>query len=255
MKGAYSIPTTLLTRYTEMNLFPDNTYFFDSGGNPKYITKLSFDELVKFHEKYYHPSNSKIFVSGVATDVDKMNDTLSTIDEYLNEFEENLSVKDQSIVKYQKKNIEAPIVKSYPYQVTSTDGEDNSTSSSSDGQHIIQVSWLINDDPLTPLQELTLFMLDQLLMSESSILKKTLLESQLGDYVVGGLSSDMIQQYYSMGLSGVHEEDVFQVETLVLDTIQEVAQKGFTDNEISATINSVEFMVSLSYCFSNLWID
>ena len=248
MKGVYSIPTNILSRYTDINLFPDNTYFYDSGGDTKDIVKLDFETLVKFHEKFYHPSNSKIFVSGIATKDDSKNATLSIIDEYLNEFEENMDIKDKSVVEYQKKNIETPIVKSYPYQAAavSTVGEDNDQASSSSGQHMIQVSWLLNDEPLTPVQELSLLVLDHLLvMTESSILKKRLLESQLGDSIVGwGLSLSLIQQCFSMGLSGVTEENVFEVEKLVMDTMKEAAVNGFTDDEISASMNTLEFQVS-----------
>ena len=247
MKGVYSIPTNVLSRYTDINIFPNNTYFYDSGGDPKDIPTLTFENLVAFHEKFYHPSNSKIFVSGVATKYDKMNDTLTIIDEYLSEFEENTSIKNQSVVEYQKKNIETPFTMTYPYQAaTGTNDDGNETSSK--GQHIVQVSWLLNDEPLTALQELALLVLDHLLvMTETSILKKRLLESQLGDSIVGwGISTSLIQSLFSMGLNGVKEEHVSDVEQLIIATMMEAADNGFTNDEISASMNTLEFQVS--YC-------
>merc|ERR1712151_368686 len=128
---------------------------------------------------------------------------------------------------------------------TDDDGENDNQTSSSSGQHIIQVSWLLNDEALTPVQELLLLVLDHLLvMTESSILKKRLLESQLGDSIVGwGISLSLIKQYFSMGLSGVTEENVLEVEKLVLDTMNKAAMNGFTDDEISASMNTLEFQL------------
>ena len=238
-----------------MNLFPDNTYFFDYGGDPKQIPTLSFDDLVEFYFKFYHPSNAKIFVSGVATNNDAIHDTLSIMDEYLSEFDKNITIKDQSAVKYQKRTIDKPILKSYPFQAAPASEEDDDIYNSLDAQHIIQVSWLINDEPLTLLHELALTVLDELLMSESSMFSKKLFESGFGGSILGGMSSDMIQQYYSAGLSGVYEEDVFAVEKLVIDSMKEVALIGFTDDEISATMNSLEFLVSIFVFFVDLYID
>ena len=54
MKGAYSSPDTLLAEYTQQSLFPDTTYGLDSGGNPKVIPRLTYEQFKSFHEDYYH---------------------------------------------------------------------------------------------------------------------------------------------------------------------------------------------------------
>ncbi|HBA97977.1 MAG TPA: hypothetical protein DCZ23_07710, partial [Lachnospiraceae bacterium] len=60
MKGAYSSEERVLECFIMSGLFPDNTYKHESGGNPKAIPDLSYEEYLDFHRKYYHPSNSYI---------------------------------------------------------------------------------------------------------------------------------------------------------------------------------------------------
>ena len=64
MKGVYSQPDSLLNRESMRSLFPDNAYGVDSGGDPKDIVNLSFDQFADFHTQNYDPSNAKVFFYG-----------------------------------------------------------------------------------------------------------------------------------------------------------------------------------------------
>ena len=64
MKGAYSSPDNVLSEYSQQSLFPDSTYGLDSGGDPKHIIELTFEQFKAFHEKYYHPSNARLYFYG-----------------------------------------------------------------------------------------------------------------------------------------------------------------------------------------------
>ena len=84
MKGAFSDPMSVLGRNVMHSLFSDNTYGFESGGDPKYIPDLSYEEFKEFHSKYYSPSNSYIFLYG---NLD-MDERLKYLDDnYLSKFE------------------------------------------------------------------------------------------------------------------------------------------------------------------------
>lgn len=84
MKGAYSDPLGVFSRYIMHSLYKDNTYQYESGGDPKYIPDLSYEEFKKFHKMYYSPSNSYIMIYGNCD----MDSQLKFIeDEYLNNFE------------------------------------------------------------------------------------------------------------------------------------------------------------------------
>ncbi len=64
MKGAYSSPDSMLYRASQHALFPDNAYGYDSGGDPRVIPDLTYEQFKTFHETYYHPSNARLFFYG-----------------------------------------------------------------------------------------------------------------------------------------------------------------------------------------------
>ena len=65
MKGAYSSPEGLLGKYTSESLFPKtHTYGQDSGGDPRIMPNLTYEQFKEFHRVHYHPSNSRIFFYG-----------------------------------------------------------------------------------------------------------------------------------------------------------------------------------------------
>ena len=45
-------------------LFPDNTYSKNSGGDPDHIPVATYEHYLDFYHKYYHPSNSYIYLYG-----------------------------------------------------------------------------------------------------------------------------------------------------------------------------------------------
>lgn len=83
MKGVFSSPDSQMERHVMDALFPDTTYGVESGGNPDDIPSLTQESFAAFHAKYYHPSNSYLFLYG-DMDIDQ---TLAFIDgEYLSQF-------------------------------------------------------------------------------------------------------------------------------------------------------------------------
>lgn len=64
MKGAMSNPDDAFMHKINENLFKKSQYKFNSGGEPKNIPDLTYNELVNFHKTYYHPSNSTFFTYG-----------------------------------------------------------------------------------------------------------------------------------------------------------------------------------------------
>ena len=83
MKGAYSSEESVLERFVMNSLFPDNTYGQESGGDPRFIPELTYEEYLDFHRKYYHPSNSYIYIYG-DMDIEERLQFLN--DEYLQNF-------------------------------------------------------------------------------------------------------------------------------------------------------------------------
>lgn len=66
MKGAFSDPIRFLFHHIFGGLMPGSTYAHESGGDPKNIPDLSYEQFCDFHKNHYHPSNGLFFVYGDA---------------------------------------------------------------------------------------------------------------------------------------------------------------------------------------------
>eukprot|EP01041_Mallomonas_annulata_P007213 gene7214-14710_t len=225
MKGVYSSPESLMGRATQNALFPDNTYSVDSGGDPNVIPSLTFEKFKSFHGQYYHPSNSRLYFYGD----DDPTKRLELLDEYLSEFN---AIPVTSQIATQPKNLN-PQKLTLPFPI----GPDQPP------KHITTVNWLLNEAPLSPVESMALVVLDHLLMGTSaSVLRKTLTESGLGESVTGGGLSDELKQYtFGVGMKGVQKENVPKIEALVLSTLSKVVEDGFEEDAIRSSLNSIEF--------------
>lgn len=110
-------------------------------------------------------------------------------------------------------------------------------------KHMVCVNWLLSDKPLDLETELALGFLDHLLLgTPASPLRKILLESGLGDAIVGGgIEDELLQPQFSIGLKGVSEENIQKVEELIMSTLQGLAEKGFDSDAVEASMNTIEF--------------
>ncbi|MDO5675187.1 MAG: insulinase family protein [bacterium] len=66
MKGAYADPLRSLVYDVYKGLMPGSTYAHESGGDPRAIPDLSYEQFSRFHALHYHPSNSTLFFYGDA---------------------------------------------------------------------------------------------------------------------------------------------------------------------------------------------
>ncbi|CAH8261026.1 unnamed protein product [Arabidopsis lyrata] len=229
MKGVYSQPDNILGRIAQQALSPENTYGVDSGGDPKDIPKLTFEEFKEFHRQYYHPSNARIWFYGDDDPVHR----LRVLSEYLDMFEASPS-PDSSKIKPQKLfSKPVRLVEKYPA------GRDGDLKK----KHMLCVNWLLSEKPLDLQTQLALGFLDHLMLgTPASPLRKILLESGLGEALVSsGLSDELLQPQFSIGLKGVSEDNVQKVEELIMDTLKKLAEEGFDNDAVEASMNTIEF--------------
>ncbi|NLF01634.1 MAG: peptidase M16 [Anaerolineales bacterium] len=225
MKGAYSSPDGLIGRYTEQALFPDNAYNFESGGDPRVIPSLTYEQFKDFHTRYYHPSNARIFFYGD----DDPEERLRLINEYLRNF---AALQVSSAIPLQPPRTE-------PWRQTDVypAGEDAENQKS-----MVTVSWLLpeNNDPTLTF---SLQMLGYILLgTPASPLRKALIDSGLGEDVIGaGMDDSLRQLYFSAGLKGVAPSDVDKVEQLILSTLEGLARDGIDPDMVEAALNTIEF--------------
>ncbi|WP_420632332.1 insulinase family protein [Candidatus Leptofilum sp.] len=228
MKGAYSSPEGVLYRQIKGSMFPENAYRHDSGGDPEVMPNLTYEQFRSFHETYYHPANSRIVFYG-DDDPDKR---LAMADSYLQAFEA-VDVSDTAVPIHPP--FEKPQRFTFPYSVEA-DGENSE-------KHYVTVNWVLppNDDDLVLRRALSVLSVT-LLGTPGSPLRKALVDSGLGDDVIGGGYSGRLRQgTFSVGMKGVKAENIEAVERLVLYTLRKLADGGFEPEAVEAAVNSIEF--------------
>uniref|UniRef100_A0A061S1H5 Presequence protease 2 n=1 Tax=Tetraselmis sp. GSL018 TaxID=582737 RepID=A0A061S1H5_9CHLO len=229
MKGVYSQPDSVMNRVIQEAVFPSNTYRVDSGGDPAVIPDLTFEKFQDFHRRYYHPSNARFWFYGDDDPVER----LRILDRYLSEFEPlpvDSTVDAQPLMKEP--------VKVTKYYAAGEGGEDSETSKA-----FVALNWLLSEDQLDLETELAFGFLNYLMLGTSaSPLRKALMDSGLGEALIGGgLEDELRQPMFSIGLKGVEPENMEKVCALVRNTLAELAETGFTDTAIEAAINTIEF--------------
>lgn len=229
MKGAYSSPDRVLAALSQRMLYPDTTYGVESGGHPRDIPDLTWEQFKTFYDQYYHPSNARIWFYGD----DAEEKRLAKTDSFLGDFN-RLQVS--SAVGLQKPWTQP---KSFDFTYDAGSGPDLSK------KCMATVNWLLNPpvDQIDPSELLTLSVLNHILLSMSaSPLRKALTDSQLGEDVVGGgLEVDLRQMMFSVGLKGMTEDAVPKMEELIFDVFRDVEKSGFPKGVIDASLNTIEF--------------
>lgn len=229
MKGAYSSSDRVLSELSQRMLFPDTTYGVESGGHPRDIPDLTWEQFKGFYDQYYHPSNARMWFYGD----DAEEKRLAKADSFLKDFD-RLEVS--SAVGLQKPWTEP---KSFNFTYDAGSGADL------DKKYMATVNWLINPpvDQIEPSELLSLSVLNHILLSMSaSPLRKALTDSQLGEDVVGGgLETDLRQMTFSVGLKGMKESAVEGMQKLVFDVLRDVEKNGFDKSVIESSLNTIEF--------------
>jgi Zn-dependent M16 (insulinase) family peptidase len=226
MKGAYSSPDNLLARTIQQSLFPKHVYGVDSGGDPRQIPDLTYENFKAFHATYYHPSNSFIFFYG-NDDPDKR---LKLMEGYLKPYKK-LRVKSQIPLA---KPFKSPKKIQYLYDA----GQDTDIKK----KHYFTVNWLLPDTS-DPVMDFSLQILANILIgTPASPLKKALLDSGIGEDLAGlGLESELRQHIFSTGLKGTKASDAKKIEKLIFDTLEALVRDGIDPDMIAASINTLEF--------------
>lgn len=226
MKGAYSSPDEVLSSQIYRSLFPDNTYSKDSGGNPEYIPKLTYEAYLDFYHKYYHPSNSYIYMYG---DMDVV-ERLEWLDkEYLSLYDYkkvNSEINKQPAFD-EIKNVEAE------YSITMDDSQENKT--------YLSYNRVVGDS-LDEMLYQAFDVLDYALVSSPGApVKQALIDAGIGDDVYGSYDAGILQPVFSFVAKNANASQADEFESIIENTLKEVVKTGINKEALLAGINSSEF--------------
>ncbi len=226
MKGAFSSPDDVVEREIMNSLYPDITYGLESGGDPDVIPELTYEEFLDFHRKYYHPSNSYIYLYG---NMDAQ-EYLSFLDEsYLNDFEPlfiDSEVKKQPVFDAMKE-----VVKEYSVMEDEVT-EDNTylTYNISMGSSLEKKLYIAMD------------VLDYVLCSAPGApVKQALLDKGIGKDVYSSMENGIAQPYFSVIAKNANEEQKETFIKTIEDVLKKQVEDGIDKKALQAAVNYFEF--------------
>lgn len=228
MKGVYSSPDDVLSRHTFVSLFPDTAYRFESGGEPEKIPELTYEEFLSYHQNYYHPANSYLYLYG-DFDVQERLDYLDR--EYLSDFDWK-DIKLNSEIAFQEP---FAILKEEQFSYAVTEDEPLTDNA--------YLSWnKVIGTALDSKLYLAMQILDYVLISAPGAkLKQALVDKKIGTDIYSSFETSLLQPVYSV----VAKNTDISKKQAFLETIHEVltdiAENGIDMRMAEAGINYYEF--------------
>lgn len=218
MKGVYSDPAVVLSEALNKEMFKDCGYGNDSGGNPEFITDLSYEEFLDFHRKHYHPSNAIIYLYG-KLDIKEYLDILEK--EYLSKFEYRERKKNPPVISRDKSEIE----------IRHNTGGKNllsaafNTGGSCNGAKCLMLEVLAT----------------MLCYTEGGNIKEAVLSAGLGDKVNCGFDDSTPISVMDITVENSDENDIKKFKNIINNVFKDIAENGVDEYKLRGVINSIKF--------------
>lgn len=226
MKGAFSSPESILSGKVMESLFPNTNYKFESGGDPDCITNLTYEGFIDFHKKYYHPSNSFIYLYGNG---DLIKELAFINDNYLKNYS---SRKINSEIIPQNSFTDIKELKSY-YPITQDESIENKT--------FLTLNYVCGKNTESE-DYIAMDILEYILLeTPASPLKRALIDNKIGKDVYGSYDSSIYQPIFNITVRNSSEEKVNKFKEVVSNTFNQLIVGGIDKSLIEASINYTEF--------------
>lgn len=226
MKGAMSAPSSMLWQALSAHVFPNNTYHFNSGGDPEVIPDLTHEQLLDFYKRHYHPSNAVFMTYGDIAPAELQERFHEHVLHRFEALDETISVK-----KAQRYHSPVRVEEGY---ATQEDDIENKT--------YFVLGWLLGESSdLT--ERLRAHMLSSVLLDNSaSPLLQALEQTDLGSApsALCGVEDSGREMMFVCGLDGTSPENSLACEKLILDVLEDVANNDVPQDRIDAVLHQLE---------------
>ncbi len=226
MKGAFSSPEQQLMRTIQKSLLKDTPYGYESGGDPEYITDLTYEGFLDFHRKYYHPSNSYIYLYG---DMNVEDELTFIHDNYLSNFD-HLEI--DSHINMQDAP-EQPMEFEEYYSLSDAEDLENNTYLSYNS--VIGTS--LDKETYLAFQIIDYVLIDV----PGAPIKEALVKANIGDDIFSSYENSILQPIYSIVSKGANNGDKDRFINVIRDTLSKLVKEGINKRSIEASINHFEF--------------
>ncbi len=226
MKGAYSSPDDVLEREIMNSLYPHTSYAVESGGDPDVIPELTYEDFLAFHKKYYHPSNSYIYLYGNMDMAEKL--------QYIDE---------EYLSKYEALAVDSALATEPPFPSMLTVEKEYSIMESESEQDNTYLAYNVslgeNLDPefCNGFEALT----DVLCSMPGAPVKQALLDAGIGTDLSCVYDTGVKQPYFSIIAKNANAEQKDEFIRIIEETLKGTAGSGLDRKAIRASLNSSEF--------------
>lgn len=225
MKGALATGDARLGEELMAALFPNLTYGVNSGGDPKEILNLTYEELKTFHQQFYHPSRCLFYFYGNLP------------------LEQHLDFLEEHIFKNTQPTSQLPLLPKQPRfkkKVESRHTYPVSEEEEIEDKTLVGMGWLtcsiLDQDELLGLNVLDLVLMG----TDASPLKQALLKSNLCKQADTSLETEISEVPYILVCKGCKEEETAKLEEFVFKTLRDIAKEGFPENLVEGSIHQLE---------------
>ncbi|WP_111859641.1 insulinase family protein [Acinetobacter sp. CFCC 10889] len=225
MKGAMSSPSDQLYHQLAHHLFPKTTYHYNSGGDPKDIPDLTYDELVTFYKSHYHPSNAVFMTFGnqTAYDLQEQFETLA-----LSKFE-----KGETLYSKAEQRLTAPIAVQESYALDGDDLKDKT-------YHVL--SWLLPEASNIKVR-LGMRLVEGILLENSASPLRHYLETcgyaqSTGPFM--GVDDSNFEMTFYCAVQGSNPEHAEEFKNGVLNILQQAASRPADAEIVEAILHQIE---------------
>ena len=226
MKGAFSSPDDVLEREITNILFPDTTYSNESGGDPEAIPDLTYEQFLDFHRKYYHPSNSYIYLYGNMDMAEKL--------EYLDS---------AYLSHFDRITVDSEIGVQAPFQACAEAGRYYPITDSEPEEDNTYLTYNMGvGDSLDRERYIAFQILDYALCSAPGApLKQALLDRGIGKDIYSYYESGIRQSYFTIVAKNANLDRKTEFVTCIEETLTGLSRQGIDKKALRAGLNFYEF--------------
>nr|MBR4280360.1 insulinase family protein [Clostridia bacterium] len=225
MKGAMSSVDDVIMEGMLAAAYPDTCYGYNSGGDPRVIPELTYEQYMSMYNRYYHPSNSRIWLDG-AVPLDRV---LPLIDSYLSRFERS---DEKHVIAMQTPK--ACEVTQY-YEVSAADGTDNKA--------MLSLGKIIGTWKDVTRCFAADILADAIAGSNEAPLKRAVMSAGLCQDMSIDIESSIAQPGMMLTVKNIDPANAPAIRELIRKTAAELCEKGIDKADLMASINRYEFRV------------
>ena len=236
MKGALSDPMSVLDDAVNAALYPDTAYAHESGGDPRAIPALTYEQFLDTHARHYNPSNSYITLYG-DLDVDR---ALAFLDErYLSQPSAASRRMDAAVAAGEDPSALAPNPLGVQTPVTC---EYKRVEMATTPENALVGLGLVLGSALDRKRTIAADILfEALLGSNEAPVKKTILAAGLGGNVVSYTAAESLQPYELIMLQNAQPGVARELRRVFQDACRDLCEHGVPRERLEAIISSNEY--------------